>query len=96
MFKKASADLDPKSDHILDKASTIIGEGIKENIIHHIVIEGFTSSEGNPAKNKALSQARAESVVKYLEAHGIPKGILIPRGFGPENPIAPNDTEENR
>ena len=65
-------------------------------IIHHIVIEGYTSSEGAVAQNKALSQARAQSVVAYLEGHGIPKGILIAKGFGPENPVAPNDTEENR
>jgi outer membrane protein OmpA-like peptidoglycan-associated protein len=70
---------------------------VKESTqIKHIDIRGFTSSEGVPAKNKALSQARAESVMKYLIDHGIPKDLLSAKGFGSENPISPNDTEENR
>jgi outer membrane protein OmpA-like peptidoglycan-associated protein len=32
----------------------------------------------------------------YLIAHGVPKDKLSAKGFGPDSPIAPNDTEENR
>jgi outer membrane protein OmpA-like peptidoglycan-associated protein len=92
-FEKASSKLVPVSDAILDRVVNIVKETAS---IKHIEIRGFTSSEGIAAKNKALSQARAEAVMAYLIAHGIPKEKLNAKGFGPDNPIAPNDTEENR
>lgn len=93
LFLKGSAKLDHHSDEILDKVIAIIKESPE---VHHIAIEGYTSSEGVPAQNKALSQARAESVMKYLIDHGVSKDMLMAKGYGPENPVAPNDTEENR
>jgi OmpA-OmpF porin, OOP family len=92
-FEKASSKLVAVSDAILDRVVNIVKETPS---IKHIEIRGFTSSEGIAAKNKALSQARAEAVMAYLIAHGIPKEKLNAKGFGPDNPIAPNDTEENR
>lgn len=32
----------------------------------------------------------------YLEAHGIPSGIVSAQGFGEENPLASNATKEGR
>jgi len=92
-FEKGSSKLAKVSDHILEKVVAIVKESPQ---IKHIDIDGYTSSEGIPAKNKALSQARAESVLKFLIDHGIPKEKLTAKGFGSDNPIAPNDTEENR
>ncbi len=92
-FEKASSKLVAVSDAILDRVVNIVKETPS---IKHIEIRGFTSSEGIAAKNKALSQARAEAVMAYLVGHGIPKDKLNAKGFGPDNPIAPNDTEENR
>jgi outer membrane protein OmpA-like peptidoglycan-associated protein len=92
-FEKGSAKLAKISDAILDRVVNIVKESPN---IKHIEIRGFTSSEGIVAKNKALSQARAEAVMGYLIAHGIPKEKLNAKGFGPDNPVAPNDTEENR
>lgn len=92
-FEKASSKLVPVSNAILDRVVNIVKESPS---IKHMEIRGFTSSEGIAAKNKALSQARAEAVMAYLVAHGVPKDKLNAKGFGPDNPIAPNDTEENR
>jgi outer membrane protein OmpA-like peptidoglycan-associated protein len=92
-FEKGSAKLAKISDAILDRVVNIVKESSN---IKHIEIRGFTSSEGVPAKNVALSQARAEAVLAYLIGHGIPKEKLNAKGFGAENPISPNDTEENR
>jgi OOP family OmpA-OmpF porin len=94
MFEKASAKLDQHSDVLLDKVADILKDAAGE--VKFVQIEGFTSSEGIPAKNKALSQARAESVMKYLLDKGIPQDKLGAKGFGPDDPVAPNDTEENR
>jgi OOP family OmpA-OmpF porin len=93
LFEKASSKLDHHSDEVLDKVIAIIKSAPE---VHHIRIEGYTSSEGILAKNKALSQARAESVMKYMIDHGVDKAMLSAKGFGPDNPVAPNDTEENR
>ena len=46
--------------------------------------------------NNSLSQRRANSVVKYLIYKGIPKSRLVAKGYGEENPIATNDTNEGR
>lgn len=60
-------------------------------------IEGYTDTSGNKDKNTALSQGRADSVRAYLIEHfGIDGSRLTAKGFGPEKPIAPNDTPENR
>ena len=74
-----------------------ITDVIKKNPhIKKIQIEGHASSEGNAAYNKALSDRRAKSVMKYLVDHGIEAARLTAKGFGSEKPIATNDTEEGR
>jgi outer membrane protein OmpA-like peptidoglycan-associated protein len=92
-FEKGSSKLAKVSDAILDRVVNIVKESPS---IKHIEVRGYTSSEGVPVKNKALSQARAEAVLAYLIGHGIPKEKLNAKGFGADDPIAPNDTEENR
>jgi len=61
------------------------------------VIEGHTDSSGSAALNKKLSQARAEAVKDYLtKEFGIESRRLSATGFGPDKPIAGNDTLEGR
>ena len=61
-----------------------------------VEIQGHTDSTGAAAWNATLSQRRAESVMKYLVSKGVPAGQLTAKGFGPANPVAPNDTKEGR
>ena len=61
-----------------------------------IRIEGHTDSKGNDAYNKKLSQSRAESVRNYLVAKGIDTNRLVPAGFGEEQPVATNTTNDGR
>ena len=61
-----------------------------------VEIGGYTDSDGSPAYNKQLSLKRAQSVVSYLVEKGINKQRLTERGYGAENPIRPNDTDENK
>ena len=60
-------------------------------------IEGNTDAKGSAKLNKTLSQKRAESVKKYLEAHyAIPDARFQTIGQGAENPVADNTTEAGR
>ncbi|MCB9361544.1 MAG: OmpA family protein, partial [Flavobacteriales bacterium] len=46
--------------------------------------------------NEKLSQRRAQSVVNYLIAKGIPKSRLVAKGYGESKPVATNDTDEGK
>ena len=59
-------------------------------------IEGHTDDSGDAARNKALSQRRAEAVVKALTQSGIAGARLRAAGFGAAKPIADNATDEGR
>ncbi len=59
-------------------------------------IGGYTDNTGNEAANMKLSQARAEAVVAYLTGQKIDKARLAAEGYGPQHPVAANDTEEGR
>ena len=59
-------------------------------------VEGHSDMSGDKGSNKALSQQRAEAVVDYLVAHGVPSSRLRAEGIGGERPIASNDSEEGR
>jgi outer membrane protein OmpA-like peptidoglycan-associated protein len=61
-----------------------------------VEIQGHTDSTGTAAWNATLAQRRAESVMKYLVSKGVPADQLTAKGFGPANPVAPNDTPEGR
>jgi outer membrane protein OmpA-like peptidoglycan-associated protein len=45
-------------------------------------IGGHTDASGSPARNLALSQARAEAVTAYLGSHGVSAARLVAKGYG--------------
>jgi len=61
-------------------------------------VTGFADSTGGTERNRALSQRRADAVIRYLvEQHQIPlRRIVTPYGFGETNPIADNKTRSGR
>ncbi|MEN4904181.1 OmpA family protein [Luteimonas sp. TWI1437] len=59
-------------------------------------VEGHTDDTGDPARNRALSEARARSVVTAIEAAGIAADRLDAVGHGDERPVADNTTEDGR
>jgi outer membrane protein OmpA-like peptidoglycan-associated protein len=73
------------SEEILDEAS----QALRERTEVVVQVEGHTDERGPDAKNKKLSQARAESVVVALVKRGIARSRLIPIGYGEEKPIDP-------
>jgi outer membrane protein OmpA-like peptidoglycan-associated protein len=61
-----------------------------------VEISGHTDSTGNSDYNQVLSEKRAETVVDYLVAEGIPAERLIPAGYADRKPVADNATEMGR
>ena len=62
-----------------------------------ISITGYTDSKGTKEYNKELSLRRAESLEEKLIELGLsPEKIIETKGNGDNNPIASNDTEEER
>lgn len=59
-------------------------------------IAGHTDGAGDPERNQALSEARAETVRAALEATDLPQVRFIARGYGATLPIADNATPEGR
>lgn len=61
-----------------------------------IRIEGYTDNVSDKNYNVKLSADRANAVSKYLANNGIDKSRITTKGFGEENPVAPNTSDENR
>ncbi|MFN8310601.1 MAG: OmpA family protein [Chitinophagales bacterium] len=61
-----------------------------------IEIGGHTDNVGTPESNQKLSENRAMAVKKYLEQKGIAAGRVLSKGYGDTQPIAENDSPENR
>ncbi|BBO87820.1 OmpA family protein [Desulfosarcina ovata] len=59
-------------------------------------IEGHTDITGSHAYNMDLSKRRAKAVVDYLVNKGIASSRLTSEGYGPDRPIADNNTKEGR
>lgn len=69
---------------------------LQENQGIKIEISGHTDNLGSSKINLALSRDRAKAVAKYLTDGGIDKKRLLVKGNGQDNPVVPNDNEENR
>lgn len=94
LFKVNSAVISPEDKHALDELATK-AMSTKGYVIE---IAGFADSSGNTARNRALSQQRADSVVRYLqENHEIPlRRMITPFGYGDLRPVADNGSPEGR
>jgi len=91
-FAVNSAALLPAGKAELDKLVALM----KQNASVEILLSGHTSSEGSAALNRELSLKRVRSCKDYLVSKGIDDVRITIKGFGPDMPIAPNDTEPNR
>ena len=61
-----------------------------------ILLAAHTDDVGGANYNIKLSQKRAETVKTYLIKQGIKLDRLESEGFGMQEPLVPNDSEENR
>lgn len=88
-FESGSAQLTPAGISILNELAAVMGkmQGIKFEIVGH------TDNSGNRQNNLVLSQARADSVKNYLLQKGISADSMATSGLGPDQPVAPNNTD---
>lgn len=61
-----------------------------------VLVEGYTDDVGKDQYNVALSQRRAESVLKSLVENGVARSRVVADGYGSAFPVAPNDDAEGR
>ncbi|MCL4557996.1 MAG: OmpA family protein [Deltaproteobacteria bacterium] len=73
-----------------------IAQVLKDNPTISVRVEGYTDNVGSARYNLRLSQARADSVMRYLVSQGISPDRVEARGFGMMEPIASNKTAEGR
>lgn len=62
----------------------------------NILIEGHTDISGTREHNMALSERRAESVAAYLQELAVPRKRITTEGYGPDQPVADNESDFGR
>ena len=92
-FRTGSAELDRRSDPLLDQLAVAMKANPQ---VKHIRIEGHTDSTGDEGFNQLLSERRAETVKSALTDRGVDDDRLEARGYGESRPAAPNDTPAGR
>lgn len=94
LFKTGSATLSADAKAQLDEVATkaLSARG------YTIEITGYADATGSVNANRALSQRRADAVIRYLaENHRIPlRRLTQPYGFGESNSVADNTTRDGR
>jgi OOP family OmpA-OmpF porin len=93
-FKSGSSILSPESKTQLDEVATkaLNSKG------YVLEVSGFADATGSVNRNRALSQRRADIVIRYfVENHSIPlRRIVTPYGYGESNPVAENTSRDGR
>ena len=101
VMKKAFENLEYKTNSEVILSSSFSGLDELANLMGtnanwKLRISGHTDNVGARTANMTLSKRRAESVKKYLVSKGIAADRFEVMYFGPDQPIAPNNTEDGR
>lgn len=90
----------PGSDQIMAGSNFVLdslGDTMTAFGNTYLRIEGNTDNTGKRNTNRTLSQRRADAVKDYLvQNHKIDEKRFQTIGNGPDNPVAPNETEAGR
>lgn len=91
-FAPSSANIEASAADTVDR----IAEIMRQCSDVRMEIAGYTDSQGREEMNLALSHNRAQAVLSALLSRRILTSNLSAVGYGEENPIADNGTEEGR
>jgi OOP family OmpA-OmpF porin len=93
LFSSGSAVIPPVSQVSLQE----LADFMKAHPETDVAIEGHTDNTGNPARNRKLSEARANVIRDYLiQKMDISPSRVTAYGYGSEKPIGDNSTAEGR
>lgn len=95
VFSLSSAELNPKAEAKIADIVTTVRCYAPDKAI---VVEGHASKErdGDEARNRKLSEDRAQTVAEAFVRIGFSRERTSARGFGSSKPVALNDTEDGR
>ena len=91
-FASNSATILSSSYETLDRVVEILNRCAT----HNLLVTAHTDSDGDTKANMKLSSKRADAVKKYLVSAGLTSRRVKTAAFGESQPIAPNDTAENK
>ena len=91
-FESGKTTIKKKSYPLLDQIAQIF----IENSNYIIEVQGHTDNTGKPELNKTLSDKRAHAVMDYMINKGVEAHRLSAVGYGQDQPIADNKTQEGR
>jgi outer membrane protein OmpA-like peptidoglycan-associated protein len=82
-----------RSFELLDSIAAVIAAHPE---VGRIRVEGHTDATGSRAHNLDLSRRRAAAVVRHLTGRGVGADRLTSEGFGPDRPVADDQTADGR
>jgi outer membrane protein OmpA-like peptidoglycan-associated protein len=91
-FATGSSNINADFYPVLNSVALVVNKYEKT----YIDIIGYTDNVGGVEMNQRLSEARANSVARYLEAQKVLPQRIIASGRGMNNPIASNSTPQGR
>lgn len=91
-FESGRATIDPDSAGLLDRLT----ETAQRCPAANIDIVGHTDADGDEGFNQALSEKRAQAVADYLIRAGLLADRFKAAGYGSQQPVASNDTDEGK
>jgi OOP family OmpA-OmpF porin len=91
-FTPGSAEIDSKAGAVMTALADVLKDcpGVK------MEVAGHTDSQGSEEGNRALSQARAESVILALQGRQVDVSGLLAKGYGEAVPLGENETDAGR
>ena len=92
LFDFDRAELKPGAERTVQRIAEFLGEYGERQVL----VEGFTDSVGERAYNMDLSLRRANAVRDALVERGVDPERIRVRGYGPDHPVADNDSEAGR
>jgi OOP family OmpA-OmpF porin len=91
-FTPGSAEIDSKAGAVM----AALADVLKDCPAAQMEVAGYTDAQGSEEGNRALSQARAETVVLALQGRQVDVTGLVAKGYGEASPIADNETDAGR
>lgn len=91
-FARGSSALSPASQQTLNAFAERLA-AVRSEVV---LVVGHAAAQGAPAREQALSLARAQAAREHLMRRGVPAHLIHAEGRGSTRPIAANATAEGR